>query len=427
MVDHFHAQVIGRHKIGGKARAMVVTKTIARAIDYYEAIRDYLVERGSPYKAIVAFSEFERNGHKVTEAHYNRFPGGQILDKIREDPYRILVVADKFQTGYDEPLLHTMYVDKPLSGVLAVQTLSRLNRAMPGKTDTAVLDFANTTNDIRAAFQNYYRTTTVAGETDPDKLHDLASDLFQAGVFSREHVEVFVTKFLSDADRAELNPILDECVAEYIEELDDDEQVEFKSLTKAFIRTYSFLSLILPYNNPDWEGLAIFLSMLAPKQPAPREDDLSAGILETIDMDSYRIEKREQVAITLDDQDGEFDPVPTGGGGGVVDPELARLSRSSTSSTICSAGSSGRTPTEFASGSPSRYQRRSLPTRATPMLARTTMPTTRNSPSILALQKVMQDMLRNETQLFKQFADNPGFKAWLANAIFKATYNKRIA
>ena len=154
MVDHFHEQVLALNKIGGEARAMVVTSGIERAIQYYHAIRDYLAERKSPYRAIVAFSgEHEYGGAKVTEASLNGFPSSQIADKIQEDPYRFLVCADKFQTGYDEPLLHTMYVDKVLSGIKAVQTLSRLNRAHPKKHDVFVLDFMNDADTIQAGLR----------------------------------------------------------------------------------------------------------------------------------------------------------------------------------------------------------------------------------------------------------------------------------
>ena len=170
MVDHFHEQVLALNKIGGQARAMVVTSGIERAIQYYHAIRDYLGERKSPYEAIVAFSgEHEYGGGKVTEASLNGFPSSQIADKIQEDPYRFLICADKFQTGYDEPLLHTMYVDKQLSDIKAVQTLSRLNRAHPQKHDTFVLDFMNDSDTIRDAFADYYRTTILSDETDPEQ------------------------------------------------------------------------------------------------------------------------------------------------------------------------------------------------------------------------------------------------------------------
>ncbi len=178
MVDHFHEQVLALNKIGGEARAMVVTSGIERAILYYHAIRAYLIERKSRYQAIVAFSgEHEYGGVKVTEASLNGFPSSQIADKIQEEPYRFLICADKFQTGYDEPLLHTMYVDKMLSGIKAVQTLSRLNRAHPRKHDVFVLDFMNDADTIQAAFADYYRTTILAEEPDPNKLHDLKSAL----------------------------------------------------------------------------------------------------------------------------------------------------------------------------------------------------------------------------------------------------------
>ena len=178
MVDHFHEQVLAQHKIDGKARAMVVTNGIERAIQYFHAIRDYLEERKSRYEAIVAFSgEHEYGGKKVSETTLNGFPPSKIAETFQGDPYRFLICADKFQTGYDEPLLHTMYVDKTLSGIKAVQTLSRLNRSHPKKHDVFVLDFLNDTDTITEAFADYYRATILADETDPNKLHDLQADL----------------------------------------------------------------------------------------------------------------------------------------------------------------------------------------------------------------------------------------------------------
>ncbi len=216
MVDHFHQQVLALGKIGGQARAMVVTSGIERAIQYYHAIRDYLAERKSPHKAIVAFSgEHAFGGETVTEASLNGFPSSRIADRIREDPYRFLVCADKFQTGYDEPLLHTMYVDKVLAGVQAVQTLSRLNRAHPQKHDVFVLDFMNDAETIERAFADYYRTTILAEETDPNKLHDLEAELGGYEVYSVAQVEELVELYLGGADRDRLDPILDACVAVY--------------------------------------------------------------------------------------------------------------------------------------------------------------------------------------------------------------------
>src|SRR5712692_8248931 len=225
MVDHFHEQVLALNKIGGQARAMVVTSGIERAIQYYHAFRDYLAERRSLYRPIVAFSgEHEYGGVKVTEASLNGFPSSQIADKIQEDPYRFLICADKFQTGYDEPLLHTMYVDKILSGIKAVQTLSRLNRAHPKKHDVFVLDFINDAKTIETAFADYYRTTILSEQTDPNKLHDLKAALDGYQVYADSHVDELVALYLAGADRDKLDPILDACVATYREQLDEDGQ-----------------------------------------------------------------------------------------------------------------------------------------------------------------------------------------------------------
>src|SRR3989441_476850 len=303
MVDHFHEQVLAAGKIGGQARAMVVTSGVERAIQYFHAFKSYLVERKSPYQAIVAFSgQHEYGGTKVSEASLNGFASSEIAQKIQNDPYRVLICADKFQTGYDEPLLHTMYVDKPLSGIKAVQTLSRLNRAHPQKHDCFVLDFQNNADAITFAFQDYYRTTILAEETDPNKLHDLKAALDAAQVYSPEQVQQIVVLFLDGADRDKLDPILDVCVAVYIDRLDEDGQVDFKGKAKVFCRTYSFLSSVIPYSNPAWEKLSIFLDLLTPKLPAPKEEDLAKGILEAIDMDSYRVEKKAVLKIALADR-----------------------------------------------------------------------------------------------------------------------------
>ena len=197
MVDHYHEQVDGLRKLGGQGRAMVVSGSIERAIGYFHAIRAYLSERKSPYQAIVAFSgEHDYAGEKVTEASLNGFSSNLISDKIQVDPYRFLVCADKFQTGYDEPLLHTMYVDKVLSSVKAVQTLSRLNRAHPKKHDAFVLDFTNDADTIQEAFAEYYRTTILSEETDPDKLHDLKATLDAYQVYDPEQIDEFVGRYL---------------------------------------------------------------------------------------------------------------------------------------------------------------------------------------------------------------------------------------
>lgn len=297
MVDHFHKCTA--KKIRGQARAMVVTSSIERAIDYYYLISKVLDDIKSPYKAIVAFSGSKSyHGKDLTESTINGFPSTQIPAKFREEPYRFLIVADKFQTGFDEPLLHTMYVDKVLEGVKAVQTLSRLNRCMYGKNDTCVLDFANSPDKIKESFSKFYTVTELEGEVDPNILYDILGILEKEQVFNESIVDEVVTKFLGDEDRDKIDALLDECVKRYME-LDEEEQVEFKGGGKSFIRAYNFIASILPIGQIWWEKMSIFLTLLVPKLPSPKEEDLSKGILDSVDLDSYRVEKKDEVSISM--------------------------------------------------------------------------------------------------------------------------------
>lgn len=422
MVDHFHEQVIALQKVGGQARAMVVTGSIARALDYFHAVRAYLEERKSPYRAIVAFSgEPEYKGVKVTEASLNGFPSNDIAEKLQEDPYRFLICADKFQTGYDEPLLHTMYVDKPLSGIKAVQTLSRLNRAHPQKHDVFVLDFQNSTEVIQKSFEEYYRATVLSDETDPNKLHDLKSDLDGAQVYSPEQVRTLVELYLTGADRDRLDPILDACVATY-NDLDEEAQVAFKGQAKAFVRTYSFLAALLPYTTAAWEQLSIFLTFLIPKLPAPKEEDLAQGILDSIDMDSYRAEKQAVTQIQLTDADAELDPVPVAGGGFTTEPELERLS-DIVKTFNDQFGNIAWTDAD---------RLHKLITEEIPDLVSQDAAyqnALKNSDKQnariehdRALMRVLVRLMKDNTELFKQYSDNGSFQRWMQDTVFDLTY-----
>jgi type I restriction enzyme, R subunit len=426
MVDHFHEQVIDLRKIGGEARAMVVTSGIERAIQYFLAIRNYLEERKSPYKAIVAFSgEHEYGGANVTEASLNKFSSRDIPDKIREHPFRFLICADKFQTGYDEPLLHTMYVDKELSGVKAVQTLSRLNRARPQKHDTFVLDFMNASETIRASFEPYYRTTILAEETDANKLHDLKAALDGAGVYTLALLDEFVRLYLTGSGRETLDPLLDGCVAVYLENLDEDGQVEFKGRAKAFVRSYGFLSSILPYTNAEWEKLSIFLTFLVPKLPAPQEEDLSKGILETIDMDSYRAEKKAAIKIQLPDQGAEIEPVPADAHGGRKEPELDRLS------SILNAFNDQFGNVKWTDSDRIRkLVTEEIPSKVSADKAyqNAKKHSDRQNARIehdKALKRVMTAVLKDDAELYRQFSDNPDFHRWLTDMVFSMTYEEQ--
>lgn len=324
IVEHFHQSV--QFKIDGQARAMVVCNGVERAIKYFLAIERELKGRKSPFKSIVAFSgerEFEKKD--VSEASLNGFPSGQIKAQFKEGDYRFLICADKFQTGYDEPLLHTMYVDKPLAGIKAVQTLSRLNRAMPGKSDTFVLDFFNDTEVIEAAFQGFYQTTILSRDADPNKLHDLQARLDEAEVYSWELVETVAARFLNGDERGTWQPFLDQAVAHY-KAREQDERIAFKHQAKTFVRGYNFLAAVLPYGNAEWEQLSMFLTFLIPSLPSEKIDDLTEGILQSVDLDSYRAEKLETLRIGLEGTDATIDPPQDGVGGVIPEPELDRLS-----------------------------------------------------------------------------------------------------
>jgi type I restriction enzyme R subunit len=423
MVDHFHEQVLAMNKIGGEARAMVVTSGIERAIQYFQAFTAYLAERKSPYKAIVAFSgEHEFRGGKVTEASLNGFPSKDIADRIENDPYRFLICADKFQTGYDQPLLHTMYVDKTLSGIKAVQTLSRLNRAQPKKHDTFVLDFMNDTDGIVASFNTFYRTTILSDETDPNRLHDLKATLDGCQVYGQDDIDKLVTLYLGGADRDRLDPILDGCVAAYIHTLDEDGQVAFKGSAKAFVRTYAFLSAVLPFNNPEWEKLSILLNFLTPKLPAPRDEDLSKGILDAIDMDSYRLEKQATQRLTLENEDHEIDPVPLEGGGYRPEPELERLSAIIQSFNDLFGNINWADSDRIRKLITEEIPQRVAADEAYQNAQQNSDKQNARIELDKALRAVIVGLMKDDTQLFKQFSDNTDFRRWLSDSVFNATY-----
>lgn len=323
IVEHFHTEV--RHKIKGQGRAMVVANSIKRAIEYYMAISKLLEERKSPYKAMVAFSgDYTYEGVSYNEAKLNGFPSSQIEKTFRKDPYRLLIVANKFQTGYDEPLLHTMYVDKGLSDIKAVQTLSRLNRCHSDKNDVFVLDFQNDAADIKVSFDKYYKTTILSGETDANKLNDLVDEMEPLEVYDDEEVTSVAELYLNNADRTEIDSIIDKCVERY-KELEFEEQIDFKSSAKTFVRTYNFLSSILPYGSMEWEKLSIFLSFLISKLPKPDDGNIDE-ITEDVELESYRLVAQDTISIKLEDEDSEIDAVPVKTDVGIPVPELDTLS-----------------------------------------------------------------------------------------------------
>ena len=313
MVDHFMSNVWQAKKLKGKAKAMVVTRNIECAIRYFFAIRAALQEANAPFKALVAFSgEKTVDGIKYTEDGINGIPARDLPEEFEKDDFKILVVANKYLTGFDEPMLHTMYVDKKLQGVLAVQALSRLNRCnwKLGKTDTFVLDFHNTVDDIKAAFDPFYTATTLSEPTDVNVLHDLKDVLDNFGIYDWSEVTSFTEKFFASAEAEELHPIIDAVVARFEADIDDEQRIDFKIKAKQFVKIYAQVAAIIPFNNANWEMLHWFLKFLIPKLKVkdPDQDKLDE-LLNSVDLSTYGLERsRLKVKIGLDASETELEP-----------------------------------------------------------------------------------------------------------------------
>ncbi len=313
MVDHFMSSVWQAKKLKGKAKAMVVTRNIECAIRYFFAIRTALQEANAPFKALVAFSgEKTVDGVKYTEDSINGIAVRDLPDEFEKDDFKILVVANKYLTGFDEPMLHTMYVDKKLQGVLAVQALSRLNRCnwKLDKRDTFVLDFYNSVDDIKAAFDPFYTATSLSEPTDVNVLHDLKDALDAFGIFDWSEVKSFNEKFFASAQAEELAPIIDAVVARFDADLDDEKRIDFKIKAKQFVKIYAQVAAILPFNNVSWEMLHWFLKFLIPKLKVkdPDQDKLDE-LLNSVDLSTYGLERsRLEVKIGLDESEAEQEP-----------------------------------------------------------------------------------------------------------------------
>jgi len=322
IVQHFMENVIRKKRMGGFAKAMLVTSSRANAVKYKKAFDEYLHKINSPYKAIVAFSG-EIDGQ--TEANLNGFSSNSIPTEFEKNEYRFLLVANKFQTGFDQPLLHTMYVDKKLGGVNAVQTLSRLNRSHPLKKDTFVLDFANTAEEIEKAFKPYFESTILGEATDPNKLFDLQDALDNFQVYTREQVIEFSDKILANVPVDQLHAMLDSSTAIFRNDLAEEQQADFRAKVKTYVRLYIFLSQIVPFENPYLERLYIFLNHLQNKLGGETPIDLAQGILDNIDMDSYRLQLEATTNIAME-QGEDLKPIPTDMRGGTSEAEIDRLS-----------------------------------------------------------------------------------------------------
>jgi len=324
-VEHFAAQVQG--EIGGKAKAMIVTRSRLHAVRYKLAVDRYVAERGYPCKAIVAFSgTVQDGGQSYTESGMNGFPEAQTAKTFERLEFRFLVVANKFQTGFDQPLLHTMYVDKKLGGVNAVQTLSRLNRTYPEKKGTMVLDFANEADEIKDAFEPYYETTLLSESTDPNLLYEVQTRLAAFPVYTQADVDAFAKIYFDPkATQDQLYAVLAP-VVERFQALCEQEQQDFRGQLTDYVRLYAFLAQVLTFADADLEKLYVFARHLRRLLPADRTT-LPREVQQNIDMESYRIQQTGSGTVALERKPGVLDPVGTKGAHGSAPEDLEALSR----------------------------------------------------------------------------------------------------
>ncbi len=347
MLDHFVGNVVNAKKLKGKAKAIVATQSIESAIHYYFALQDILRQRGNPFRIAIAFSGAKKiKGIEYTEDSMNDFPAhldtgkptdpGYISDKIARyfnmDEYRILVVANKYLTGFDQPKLTAMYVDKKLQGVMAVQALSRLNRSankLGKKTeDLFILDFYNSTEDIKKSFDPFYTSTSLNKATDINVLHELKSHLDAAGVYEWHEVENFVVKYFKGVNAQELSPIIDIAAERFNStlELEDKAKADYKIKAKQFVKIYGQMASIMPYEIAPWEKLFWFLKFLIPKLiiADPNQDTLDE-LLNSVDLSTYGLERvKLNASIGLDASATELDPQnpnPRGAHGGDIEEE----------------------------------------------------------------------------------------------------------
>jgi type I restriction enzyme R subunit len=420
MVEHFMSAVVAKKKIKGLAKSMVVTSSRRNAVKYKKAFDKYLKDNSIPYKAIIAFSG-EIDGE--TESSLNGFSSAAIPDEFKKANNRFLIVANKYQTGFDQPLLHTMYVDKKLGGVGAVQTLSRLNRTASGKEDTFVMDFVNSTDEIKAAFEPYYETTILGEATDPTKLFDLQNALDAYHVYTNAQVQEFSDKIVQNVPVDQLHIILDAAANVFRTTLDEKSQEDFRTKCKSYVRLYVFLAQIVPFTNPYLERLYIFLNHLQNKIQREQGEDLAQGVLDAIDLDSYRLQKQGEFRITL--QQGDELMPASEMSGGVAEPEMETLSN------IVKAFND-RFGTQFTNEDKVRKMTADLMQDVKDdQAAMDNINASLNKNDIQNAQITFTDILKEKMinhidtnfEVFKEYNDNPEFKAFLAGQMFKLLIN----
>ena len=327
IVEHFQTSV--SDKLGGKAKAMIVTSSRLHAVRYKLAVDAYLKKLGSPYKALVAFTDVvkdTKDGQEYTEAKMNGFPEAATGDRFEADDYRFLIVASKFQTGFDQPKLLAMYVDKKLSGVACVQTLSRLNRTTTGKEETFVLDFENTAEDIEKGFQPFYDRVTLSKETDPNQLYNIRTDLDKFAIHTAADLEAFAKQWFAAKPKLELLQGVANPVAKKWQAQSEEEQVDYKSKARDFVKLYAFISHLVPLKDTGLEKLFVFLRFLLPLLPAKKGEN-PLEVLGMVDMEKLALRKNDKKDIGLKRGETKVDPLNYGGGATLTDEEREQLSQ----------------------------------------------------------------------------------------------------
>lgn len=426
MLDHFIPQVVNAKKLRGKAKGMIITQNIESAIRYYKAVNKLLDAQGTPFKALIAFSgEKTVDGLKHTEAEMNGFAESETREKFDTDDYRLLIVANKYLTGFDQPKLTAMYVDKKLQFVLAVQALSRLNRSAPklGKRteDLFILDFFNSVDDIKTAFDPFYTVTTLSEATDVNVLHELKDVLDQVGVYEWPEVEDFVARYFAGEDAQKLSPVIDVAAERFNEGLDlpDTEKIDFKIKAKQFVKIYGQMASIIPFEVLAWEKLFWFLKFLVPKLKIkdPNQDMLDE-LLDAVDLSSYGLERvKLNHEIGLDASDTELMPQnPNPRGYREGDPETDPLDEIIRSFNERWFQGWSATPEEQRV----KFVNIVNSIRAHPDYTAKYEDNADPYNRGLALEKMLQDVMlkrrKDELELYKLFASDPAFKsAWSQN------------
>ena len=421
MIEHFEVKI--SKELQGKAKAMIVTKSRLHAVRYKLAFDKYLVEKGYAHKAMVAFSGVVVDGGKeFTESGMNGVSESQTVETFKEDGFKFMIVAEKLQTGFDQPLLTAMYVDKKLSGVGAVQTLSRLNRSAYTKDQVFVLDFVNTVDEIKDAFQPYYTTTVLSEATNPNIIHDLERDVFGFKLFSDLEMSGLVEELYAGATPDKINYILDVVVERAKEEKNEEELEEFKSTAMEYVRKYGFISQIVTFEDPQLERLFIFLKLLVKKLPK-RTDTLPYEVLEAADMDSYKVVETGTSAIGLENEEGVIDPM---GGGAVMTTTAGEADALSK----IIQDINDRFGTQFSEADRVILNSISMKMLEDPVLNGSIMNNSKDSAKIKfneLFQSELVDVLNTHFDLYKKLDQSPELRQYVNERIFEFIVRKKEA